>query len=124
VAGVVPAGVAALVRHFGSRPGDLRAALGPAIGPCCFEVGPEVAAAFESAMPGARAAAVVRAGPRKPHIDLRRFQRLQLEAAGLPPEHIEEAGECTFCDPAGRFFSYRRSGPATGQLVAFITLPP
>jgi len=44
VAGVLPAAVRALATEFGARPGDLRIALGPAIGPCCFEVGEEVVA--------------------------------------------------------------------------------
>ena len=54
VAGVLPAAVRALVRRFGARPGDLRVALGPAIGPCCFEVGAEVVAAFAAALGGGR----------------------------------------------------------------------
>jgi YfiH family protein len=122
VAGMAATGVRHLVGEFGCRPGDLRVALGPCIGACCFEVGPEVVAAFRAAMPDAVAAGVVleQAG-RKAHIDLRRFQRLQLEAAGVPGEQIDASTDCTLCDPAGRFFSFRRAGRATGQLVGFIT---
>src|SRR5205814_79392 len=46
VAGILRCAVATMKDDFGSRPADLRAALGPSIGPCCFEVGPEVEALF------------------------------------------------------------------------------
>ena len=120
-AGVATAGVDALVGTFGCRPGDLRVALGPCLGPCCFDVGPEVVAAFEAAWPGARAAGVVldTAGF-QPRIDLRECLRQQLQAAGVLPEHIDVSSDCTHCDPAGRFYSFRRSGRATGQLVGFV----
>ena len=121
VAGMAVAGVRHMAEQFGCRPGELRVALGPCIGACCFEVGPEVDAAFRAAMPSAGENAVVLATPgRRAHIDLRRFQRLQLEAAGVPPEKIDASTDCTYCDPHGRFFSFRRAGRATGQLVGFI----
>lgn len=114
VAGVLPAAVRALGR-LGSRPADLRVALGPSIGPCCFEVGPEVATQF-AAWPE-----VIAERPgQKPHIDLRRALRLQLHAAGLEDAGIDDLGLCTMCDPAGRFYSYRRDGARTGQHVGFI----
>jgi YfiH family protein len=116
VAGVLPAAVAALVAHFGSRPADLRVALGPAIGPCCFEVGPEVAAVFPHAV-------VIHRAGRKPHVNLRHAQRLQLLEAGLDPAAIDEGGPCTMCDPGGRFYSYRRDAGQTGQHVGFISVP-
>jgi YfiH family protein len=121
VAGMAAAGVRHLARTFGCRPGDLRVAQGPCIGACCFEVGAEVAATFVGAVPGAADRGVVRSAPgAKPHVDLRRFQRLQLEAAGVRPEHIDTSSDCTVCDPGQRFFSYRRAGRATGQSVGFI----
>jgi YfiH family protein len=122
VAGVLPAAVRALGEHFGSRPGDLRVALGPAISRCCFEVGPEVAEAFAAALPGATGVVVDRPG-RKPHVDLRRAQHLQLLAAGVPAEHIDGGADCTSCDPGGRFYSYRRDAGQTGQHVGFIGRP-
>lgn len=122
LAGVLPAAVGALAEHFGARPADLRVALGPAIGPCCFEVGPEVVEAFEAGLPGARAAGVIvepeRAGG-KAHLDLKRANRLLLERAGVPPEAIDAGPECTSCDGA-RFFSYRRDKGQTGQHLGFI----
>jgi YfiH family protein len=123
VAGVLPATVRALRDEFGSRPEDLRVALGPAIGACCFEVGPEVVAAFEALIPDARARGVVlpspRGAPGKSNVDLKRANRMLLEAAGVAPEAIDARPDCTHHERA-RFFSFRRDGGATGQLAGFI----
>lgn len=121
VAGMGPAGVFAMSTNFGSQPRDLRVALGPCIGPCCFEVGPEVVDQVEAAWPGARHAGVVmQFGERRPHVDLRLLLQLQLTHVGVMPENIDTTRACTFCDPAKRFYSYRRAGRSTGQMVAFI----
>ena len=124
VAGVAMAGVKALAEGFGCRPEDLRVALGPCIGPCCFDVGADVVAAFEAAWPGAHAAGiVVETSGFQPRIDLRQCLRLQFQAAGVLPEHIDASVDCTRCDPAGRFYSFRHCGRLTGQLVGFIVAP-
>ena len=121
LAGVVPAAVRALGEHFGARPGDLRVALGPAIGACCFEVGPEVVAAFEAGLPGAREAGVVvpASAGGKPRIDLKRANRLLLERAGVASEAIDASADCTMSDRA-RFYSFRRDKGETGQHLGFI----
>jgi YfiH family protein len=123
VAGVLPAAVRALAAEFGARPGELRIALGPAIGPCCFEVGDEVVAAFGALFPDARARGVVlpapRGAPEKSHVDLKAANRLLLERAGVAPEAIDAGPECTHCDRA-RFFSFRRDGSSTGQQMGLI----
>jgi YfiH family protein len=119
LAGVLPAAVRALGEHFGARAGDLRVALGPAIGPCCFEVGPEVVAAFEAGLPGARDAGVVVEGHGKPHVDLKRANAVLLARAGVDPAAIDAGPECTSCDGA-RFFSYRRDRGQTGQHLGFV----
>jgi YfiH family protein len=119
VAGVLPAAVRALGEHFGARPGDLRVALGPAIGPCCFEVGPEVVEAFEAGVPGARAAGVIVDAGGKPRIDLKLANRLLLERAGVAPEAIDAGEECTSSDRT-RFYSFRRDRGETGQHLGFI----
>jgi YfiH family protein len=111
VAGVATAVVHALERR-GSAARDLRAVIGPSIGPCCFEVGPEVAAAF--------APEFVRRGKAKPTIDLRAANCGQLMAAGVPAASIDARPPCTMCD-GSRFYSFRRDGQNTGQHLAFIT---
>lgn len=123
VAGVVPAAVGRMAAEFGTRPGDLRVALGPAIGPCCFEVGDEVVDAVAAAVSDAVAIGVVLRGGRKPHVDLKRLNGLLLERAGVPAAQVDAGVECTSCDRT-RFFSYRRDGGRTGQMMGFIAAAP
>jgi polyphenol oxidase len=123
VAGVLPAAVRTLGTEFGARPEDLRVALGPAIGPCCFEVGPEVVAAFEALVPDARARGIVLPSPRgaagKANVDLKAANRLLLERMGVGPPALDAGPECTHCERA-RFFSFRRDGSGTGQLMGVV----
>jgi hypothetical protein len=118
VAGIA-ANVIARMGEVGARPDRVRVALGPSIGPCCFEVGPEVVAEFRAAF-GDVTGLVVR-GPLKDHIDLRVASRTVLERAGVRPEHIDAGPPCTRCE-AERFFSYRRDGKDGGVHMAFIGL--
>lgn len=88
------------------------AAIGPGIGPCCFEVGPEVEAAF----------AVLGAGlMHGRNLDLPEAARRLLDAEGV--ESTQTAGICTFCDE--RFFSHRRDGGVTGRQagIAWLNRP-
>ena len=118
VAGVAPR-VVARMGELGARPADVRVALGPSIGPCCFEVGPEVVEAFRAAF-GDVPGMVVR-GPHKDHVDLRVALTAGLTAVGVAPAHIAAAPPCTRCE-AERFYSYRRDGQAGGILMGFIGL--
>jgi YfiH family protein len=108
--GIVPLAVAALAGN-GVRPGDLVAALGPAIGGCCYQAGPEVVRAMGGA------GIVEQPGPTR--IDLRQAILLQLESAGVPPFRIGIAPWCTFCD-ASLFFSWRREGEAAGRMLSVL----
>jgi YfiH family protein len=109
-AGIVPATVAAL----GGEAGETVAWIGPAIGPCCYEVGPEVAAQVAAASEPD----VVEPGPAgRPHLDLQEAVRLQLRAAGLRHLHIFRL--CTRCQDF-RLHSYRRDGQAAGRNHSFI----
>jgi YfiH family protein len=104
VAGIAPGAVVAMGARFGSRARDLDAAIGPAIGQCCYEVGAEVAAQFGVSGPA--------------HIDLAGTVRRQLEAAGVGAQRIYLAGLCTRCG-AAQFHSFRRDGAAAGRLYSF-----
>ncbi len=129
VAGVLEAAVKTLRQRLGSRPQNLRAALGPSIGPCCFEVGPEVVDAFAEAFPGEpglvrrpeeKSPTPDRArGDRRSHVDLWTAARLALQRAGLASEHIDVPPGCTHCD-ARRYHSYRRDGPRVGQHLSVV----
>src|SRR5262245_33665209 len=112
--GVARTAVRALV-ETGSDPVALLAALGPGIGPCCYEVGEDVREAF-----GEAAAPFFRPGPRgRPHLDVRAANRAQLVDEGLRPERIAAVEDCTFC-LHGRYHSYRRDGKAAGRMINFV----
>jgi YfiH family protein len=116
VAGVVRAGVETLAPARTDRSGIV-AAIGPSIGPCCFEVGEDVAKSIVEAALGD--GSIVRRTSLKPHVDLRRAVRLQLRALGIDDAHIEDVAGCTFCEPK-RFFSFRRDGARSGRHLAAI----
>ncbi|CAN5654467.1 peptidoglycan editing factor PgeF [soil metagenome] len=105
--------------ELGARPERIRVALGPSIGPCCFEVGPEVVDQFRAAV-GDVPNLVVK-GPAKDHLDLRVALRTMLERAGVRAELIDDRPPCTKCEP-DRFFSYRRDGKDGGVHMAFIAM--
>lgn len=112
-AGVVERGVEALAEVSGAPRADLLAAVGPGIGPCCFEVGEEVVEAVAPRSPGA-----VRPGPRgRPMLDLRAAVLERLASFGLEPESLDGEAPCTACG-AGLLHSYRREGAGAGRLVA------
>lgn len=117
--GGVAGNVIARMRELGSHAGDVRVALGPSIGPCCFEVGPEVVVEFRARF--GDIAGLVVAGPNKDHLDLRVASRAVLERAGVRGELIDSRPPCTKCNP-DRFFSYRRDGKDGGVHMGFIGL--
>jgi YfiH family protein len=113
-AGVTARAVEAIVAQ-GSRPGDLLAALGPSIGVCCYEVGPDVQEAFGPA--GAR---FFETGPRgRAHLDVRAANRAQLLAGGLRDDAIHDIPDCTYHLP-DRYFSYRRDGRGAGRMISYV----
>ena len=91
--------------EFGTLPGDVYAAIGPGIGVCCYQVGPEVASQFGL--------------DRADKIDLADHNRRQLLAAGVPEAHINVTGGCTFCD-AAQFHSFRRDRQEAGRMISYI----
>jgi YfiH family protein len=115
VAGVLPAALRTM-GDLGAASGDVRLAMGPSIGACCFEVGPEVVEALAGAVPGI--ATCVVPGPR-PRVDLIEANRRQAIACGVARRHIAAAGLCTACRP-DLLESYRRSRGAPGRMTAVI----
>ena len=106
------AAVEALHAAFGSRPGDIVAGIGPAIGPCCYAVGKDVVEAF-SDRPDLFS---------NEKLDLWEANRQALVEAGVPPEQIEVAGVCTRCE-SERFFSHRANdGQPAGRFAALIRI--
>ncbi len=113
VAGIIPRGIAAL----GVAAEELVAALGPAIGPCCYKVGEELARAAHR-----HRSCVEARGGGKYQFDLPDFARLELEAAGVSPTRIDMSGWCSCCH-ADLFFSHRRCGESE-RMCAFVASAP
>ena len=104
VARIAARAVDAMRERFGTLPEDLHAAIGPGIGQCCYEVGPEVAAHFGQEGRG--------------HVDLSGALRRQLEDAGVTPGRIYASNLCTMCRPE-EFHSFRRDHQAAGRMYSF-----
>lgn len=121
-AGAVRRAIDAMGAHFGTRAGDLVAAIGPSVRACSYQVGPEVREAFAgngfTSMSLERWFQVGDEGDRL-RLDVALANRDQLVAAGVGASNIGDCGLCTACHPA-LFFSYRRDGAATGRLAAAI----
>ena len=107
-----------------SDPADILAAIGPAIGPCCFEVGSDVVQVFAGLFSTEDMArlAVPEAGKEGKFLfDLPQANRLLLLRAGILPSHIEDARLCTYCRD-DLFYSYRKSKGKTGRHMAVIEM--
>lgn len=102
---IVPATIQAMQTHYGCDPATMLVAVGPGIGACCFEVGPEVAVQF--GLEG------------RVKIDLAAEIRRQLIEAGIAPSATGLLNPCTRCDPE-RFHSFRRDGQAAGRMASAI----
>jgi YfiH family protein len=136
---IVEKGVGEMFRHFGTSPRDVKAAIGPGIGGCCYEVGEEVRIKFESQF--AYAASLFREVkesdpvrekypllfltarapghselPTKVFLDLVEANRQQLLAAGVPKKNIEASELCTNCHP-DLLFSYRAEKGKAGRMM-------
>ncbi len=119
VAGIAARAVEKMVT-LGADPQNIIAAIGPSIGPCCFEVGPEVQEEFDRAFPGQLP---FRPSRREGHsmIDLWQACRLVLEGAGVPKDRIFGCEICTFCNNE-QFYSHRYTNGQRGNLIGAIAL--
>jgi len=143
---IVESGVGRMRLEFGSKPGDLIAAIGPGIGACCYAIGEEVLSAFESQFTygrellrevydtdpvrtkypmlflNQRAPGHSSIGPNL-HLDLIEANRRQLLDAGVRPRSIHLVGGCTSCQP-DMFFSHRASRGHAGRMMSVIGIRP
>jgi len=114
LAGIVAVAASAAC-SAGVEPKRMFAAMGPSIGPCCLEVGEEVAERFIDAGFGA---SVLR-GKAKPHLDLASVNRSLLLAAGVPPDQVRSTGPCTRCR-SDLYHSYRAAPREGGRQLSWI----
>jgi YfiH family protein len=117
---IVAKGVEALCDCFETETGSIKAAIGPAIGPCCYEVDEPVRDAFRKSGLAWEGCATPQ-GTGKWGLDLKQANRMQLLAAGVLEGNIETASHCVSCNP-DLFFSYRRDQGETGRHLGFIML--
>lgn len=108
--------------RFGCIEKDILCAIGPSIGPCCFEVDAPVVREFKAAFDFLPSSEYIKeTGGGKYHIDLWRANFELLRHTGIPEENISLFGECTVCGTE-KYFSHRRDGDARGSLAAMIEL--
>ena len=137
--GIAAATVAEMGKQFGSRPADIRAGIGPSIGPCCYEVSDDVQQLFlgrqhftdlpteehlrELVAESVAFETVQLPGKESLRLDLWATNQKQLLLAGLTPDHIEMPNVCTSC-ARERFFSHRADQGLTGRFPAILALRP
>lgn len=107
--------------QFGSSPHDIRAGIGPSIGPCCFEVGPEVISQARDRLGTSKEYIRNKSANGKGYFDLWGANLRQLVQAGIPEKNIEVAQMCT-CEHADVFFSHRSDKGQTGRFGAGIVI--
>ena len=120
VAGIAVRALERLERDFGVVPSEIEAALGPAIGGCCYEVTREIAEQFSSRWGDLSEDAWRPAGDRG-WLDLRRANTLLLQRSGVREQQVHRIGPCTRC-AAHDYFSHRASGGRTGRQISYIGL--
>lgn len=108
-----------LLQERGVSVQDIRVAIGPSIGPCCFEVDADVAAQFTEISTDC----VLQHSSSRYRVDLWKANRILLEREGVLSPNIDVNPPCTACHPA-LFFSHRRDGVPSGRHLAFITGGP
>lgn len=118
VAAIAAKAVERMAAEFGSKPENIRAAIGPCISQCCFETDRDVPEAMLNAFGDAAKEAIRETGS-KYYVNLKALNALALTRAGV--RQIDIATECTACEP-NRFWSHRRVGNARGSLAAMILL--
>ena len=120
-AGIAAAAVDRMKNVYGCRPEDILAAVGPGIGPDCFETHEDVPNAMTAALSTAVLQHIKIKENGKFAVDLKAINAMRLEQAGLDPARIAVCGFCTACQP-DRFWSHRKLGTSRGSMAAVIQL--
>ncbi|UKS30264.1 peptidoglycan editing factor PgeF [Paenibacillus sp. HWE-109] len=127
VLNISKATIALMTNTFGSSASDIRTAIGPSIGACCYEVDQSVADRVKAVLDEVQAApeehstVIVAKENSKYMLNLQELNRKLLQQAGILSSHIEVSQLCTSCN-TDKFFSHRKEGGATGRMIAWIGL--
>lgn len=123
VAGIGGRMVKRMKEDFGCNPRNILVGIGPSIGPCCFEVGPEVAEEFRGAFPEFFHREIILPGKRegRNQVDLWAANRIDVTLAGVPLRNVTMPDCCTCCHPED-FFSHRKVGNDRGSMVAIMEM--
>jgi len=108
------------MQALGANPENILASLGPAIGPCCFEIDLNTAEQLSQSHPQAHTA--ISTTITNAHADIQAINRLQLLQSGILSQHIECLELCTACLNK-RFFSWRRDKHLAGRQLSIVALP-
>ena len=108
------------MRALGAEPACIRAAIGPAIGKCCFETDRDVPDAIEAWL-GSTEGLVERRADGKYLVDLRAANARRLQRLGVPAAQIDVSDECTFCSH-DKYWSHRYTRGRRGSQAAGIVL--
>jgi YfiH family protein len=116
VSAIAASTIQSMVDEFGCRVENLRAAMGPSIGPCCYEVDETVAYHFKKAE---MTYGLTGKDNGRYWLDLKEINRQIMIKAGIMPTHIEISTLCTACRPQ-QFFSHRKEMGKTGRMMSWI----
>jgi YfiH family protein len=120
VANIVGATLSVMADAFGTRAGDVRVVLGPAIGRCCYDVGQDVVDSWRRTAASDADEALESGGDRH-RFSLTAANRLLLDRAGVSAANVETSAICTKCD-GDHWFSHRGQGAQTGRFGAMIAI--
>ena len=120
-AGIAAHAVERMKDVYGCDPADILAAIGPGIGPDCFETHEDVPNAMTAALSTAVLSHIKIKENGKFAVDLKAINAMRLEQAGLDPDHIAVCCQCTSCLP-DKFWSHRQVGTNRGSMASAIQL--
>ncbi len=121
VGGIVPKTIQACVEHFGSDVAHMHVAIGPSIGPCCYEVDAQVIEPLKIGYPD-WLGVLQETTAEKGMLDLKKLIWHQSLASGIPEQQVDRMEHCTYCRD-DLFFSYRREGQVNGTMMTGVMLP-
>jgi len=120
VGGIVPKTIQTCVEQFGAEVADMYVAIGPSIGPCCYEVDAQVIRPLQAGYPDWLGVLQETESVRG-MLDLKKLIWHQTLASGIPEHQVERMEYCTHCRE-DLFFSYRREGKVNGTMLSGIML--